>query len=136
MNAIVSELTTQAPALRSAGKKAKVIIATDGEPSDGNLALAMAPLKNLPVIVVIRLCTSEDKIVDYWNGVDKDLELNMDIIDDLNSEAEGVTELNPWLYYSEPIQRFREAGSQLREIDLLDEAKLSADQIRNFCILL
>jgi hypothetical protein len=40
------------------------------------------------------------------------------------------------LYYSEPIQRFREAGSQLREIDLLDEAKLSADQIRNFCILL
>ena len=132
----IDEVSRQAAALRSEGKRAKLIIATDGEASDGNLSAAMAPLKSLPVVIVIRICTNDSKVVDYWNAIDKDLELSLDIIDDLKSEAEGVTELNPWLYYSEPIQRFREAGSQVREMELLDETKFTGDQIRNFCILL
>ena len=57
--------------LRSVGQKVVVVIATDGESSDGDIAAAMAPLKDLPVWVVIRLCTDEDKIVDYWNNIDK-----------------------------------------------------------------
>ena len=32
---------------------------------------AMLPLKNLPVWVVIRLCTSDEQVVDYWAKVDK-----------------------------------------------------------------
>ena len=132
----VEEVGRQAATLRAEGKRAKLIIATDGEPSDGNLAAAMAPLKSLPVLIVIRICTNEKKVVDYWGALDKDVELSMDLIDDLNSEAEDVTDLNPWLFYSEPIQRFREAGSQVREMELLDEVKFTADQIRNFCILL
>ena len=136
MRDFIDEVSKQAAALRSEGKRAKLIIATDGEASDGNLSAAMAPLKSLPVVIVIRICTNDSSVVDYWNAIDKDLELSLDIIDDLSSEADDVIKLNPWLYYSEPIHRFREAGSQIREMELLDEAKFTGDQIRNFCILL
>ena len=47
----------------------------------------MRPLQQLPVWVVIRLCTDEDRMVDYWNSVDGEIELNMDVIDDPNGEA-------------------------------------------------
>ena len=47
--------------LRSNGQRACVIIATDGESSDGDIAAAMKPLESLPCWVVIRLCTSDDK---------------------------------------------------------------------------
>jgi hypothetical protein len=50
----------------------------------------MRPLKHLPVWVVIRLCTDEDKMVDYWNSVDGEIELNMDIIDDPLGEAKEI----------------------------------------------
>jgi hypothetical protein len=42
-----------APQLKAAGKKASLIICTDGEASDGDIALAMRPLHNLPVWVRI-----------------------------------------------------------------------------------
>ena len=69
INAIVAEITAMAPMLKSTGKKVKLIIATDGEASDGDLAAAMRPLKSLPVWVVLRLCTSEEKVIKYWDGI-------------------------------------------------------------------
>ena len=48
---------------------------------------AMRPLKDLPVWVVVRLCTNDEKIVDYWNRVDEELELSMDVLDDLGGEV-------------------------------------------------
>lgn len=56
--------------LRQTNQKVCVIIATDGESSDGDIAAAMRPLQQLPVWVVIRLCTDENRIVDYWNNID------------------------------------------------------------------
>ena len=50
----------------------------------------MRPLQHLPVWVVIRLCTDEDKMVDYWNSVDGEIELNMDVIDDPQGEAQEI----------------------------------------------
>ena len=47
----------------------------------------MRPLKDLPVWVVVRLCTNDEKIVDYWNRVDEELELSMDVLDDLGGEV-------------------------------------------------
>jgi hypothetical protein len=40
--------------------------------------------------VVIRLCTNENAIVDYWNNVDREIELNMDVIDDPLGEAKEI----------------------------------------------
>ena len=68
------------------------VIATDGESTDGNLADAMKPLEELPVWVVIRLCTDEDSVVEYWNNIDSQLELDMDVLDDLNGRVDG------WMY--------------------------------------
>lgn len=86
--------------------------------------------------VVIRLCTNEDRVREYWNKVDSHLELEMDVLDDLQAEAEEIFRLNPWLTYGEPLHRLREWGVSVKEIDLLDEALLSADQMKAVCIKL
>jgi hypothetical protein len=61
------------PSLRAANQTAVLVIATDGESSDGDVTVAMRPLQHLPVHVVIRLCTGEERIMDYWNNIDKSL---------------------------------------------------------------
>jgi hypothetical protein len=53
----------------------------------------MRPLQQLPVWVVIRLCTNEDRMVAYWNNIDSVIELNMDVIDDPQGEAEEIHRL-------------------------------------------
>jgi len=112
------------------GQKACVVIATDGEATDGDLIDAMRALEQLPVWVVVRLCTDEQKVVDYWNSIDSELELEMDVLDDLEGESEEVYENQKgWLNYDEKLHRFREFGAIVKELDLLDEALLSSDQM-------
>ena len=53
-----------------------VTIATDGESSDGDIAAAMRPLQALPVWVVIRLCTDDERVVNYWNTIDAQVSTN------------------------------------------------------------
>lgn len=133
---VIARIAAMAPQLRANSQKACVVIMTDGESSDGDIAQAMRPLKDLPAWVVVRLCTDEDKIVEYWNNVDEVLELDMDVLDDLQGEAKEIRAVNSWLTYGEPIHRLREFGIPIKEIDLLDEVKLSMDQIRFFVTLL
>lgn len=132
---VTEKIKAIAPQLQATGQKACLIIATDGESSDGDIIEAMRPLKDLPVWVVIRLCTDEENIGRYWNQVDNVLELNMDVLDDLSGEAKEIREKNPWLTYCESIHRMREFGVMIKELDLLDETTLSLDQIRVFCSL-
>lgn len=51
INAVVSSLTSVAPELKRLNKKAVVIICTDGEATDGDVAAAMRPLKQVPSTV-------------------------------------------------------------------------------------
>jgi hypothetical protein len=122
--------------LRANAQKAVIVICSDGEASDGNISQALKPLQDLPVWVVIRLCTDEDDVAAYWNKVDNELELEMDVLDDLLGEATEISKINPWLTYAEPLHRLREWGVQLKELDLIDEAPLSADQMRAVCALM
>ena len=122
--------------LRAAAQKVCVVIFTDGESSDGNIADAMRPLKSLPVTVVLRLCTDDDRIVQYWNNIDKELELDMDVLDDFCGEGKEVHRVNSWISYGEPMHRLREFGIHLKEFDLLDEAPLTLEQTRRFCWLM
>jgi len=133
---VIQQIQRAEQQLRSSGSKAVVVIATDGESSDGDLAAAMRPLKSLPVWVVVRLCTDNDKIVNYWNNIDQELELDMDVLDDMCSEAQEVTSNNPWLTYAEPIHRLREFGIPIKELDLLDESKLSIDQLQGMMAII
>jgi hypothetical protein len=133
---VVASIRAITPTLRANGQKAAVIIATDGESSDGDIALALRPLKELPAWVVIRLCTDEERIVNYWNSIDEELELDMDVLDDLCGEAREVTEKNPWLTYGDAMHKMREFGIPVKEIDLLDETALTLNQIRIFCAII
>mmetsp|Transcript_26198 Transcript_26198/g.84792 ORF Transcript_26198/g.84792 Transcript_26198/m.84792 type:complete len:393 (-) Transcript_26198:566-1744(-) len=115
--------------LRSLGKRALVLIASDGEPSDGDVAEALRPLASLPVFVVLRLCTEEDRVVEFWNQVDADLELDLEVLDDPVSEAREVANHNPFLAYGIPLHRLREWGCTNKIFDTIDESKLAAPQI-------
>eukprot|EP01041_Mallomonas_annulata_P002507 gene2507-4877_t len=129
----IKELESQ---LRSNGQRAVLVIATDGEASDGDILTAMRPLQRMPVWVVIRLCTDDSKIVQYWNNIDEELELDMDVLDDLKGEALEVYKNNSWLTYGEPLHQLREFGITIKELDLLDECRLTNEQIRVICCLL
>jgi len=74
IDAIVAELRQHEAQLRQRGQKAVVVIASDGEASDGDVAAALRPLTTMPVWVVVRLCTDNDDVVQYWNSIDEDLE--------------------------------------------------------------
>jgi len=52
--------------------------------------------------------------------------------DDFAAEGEEVRECNKWLTYGLPLHRMREMGFHHRIFDLLDERKLSKDELRDF----
>eukprot|EP00554_Chaetoceros_debilis_P004846 CAMPEP_0194083104 /NCGR_PEP_ID=MMETSP0149-20130528/8446_1 /TAXON_ID=122233 /ORGANISM="Chaetoceros debilis, Strain MM31A-1" /LENGTH=398 /DNA_ID=CAMNT_0038765435 /DNA_START=59 /DNA_END=1255 /DNA_ORIENTATION=+ len=134
------------PELEAAGKRVAVIIASDGLPTDsyGNASQtinnqfvqSLRMLEGLPVWLVIRLCTDDDEVVDFYNGLDDQLELSMDVLDDFVGEAKEVYEHNKWLNYALPLHRMREMGYHDRVFDMLDERTLTKGELRDFCRLL
>lgn len=130
---VISQINAIEDDLRRCGQKACVIVATDGEPTDGDLVEAMRPLQHLPVWLVVRICCDTPSIIEYWNGIDSELEVEMDVLDDISGEAFEIRAVNPWLQYSEPLHRLREFGSAMKELDLVDESLLSSEQMAIVC---
>jgi len=127
---VCDKVEAMAPTLRASGRRVVVVIASDGAATDGDVAAAMRPLQRLPVWVVVRLCTDDERVVSYWNDVDDDLEVDMDVLDDLSGEALEVTKHNPWLAYGSALHRVREWGCTERVMDLLDEKPLGVTEMR------
>ena len=73
-----------------------VVIATDGQPTDEGFQAALGRLQALPVWVVVRICTDEDSVIDYYNKLDAEMEAPMEVLDDLLGEAHEVCQLNRW----------------------------------------
>jgi len=132
--------------LDNEGRKVAIILATDGLPTDNQgisnehverlFVESLRRLESLPVWLVIRLCTDEEKIVDFYNSLDDQLELSMDVLDDFSGEAQEVYEHNSWLNYTLPIHRLRELGFNDRVFDMIDERTLTKGELRNFFVLL
>jgi len=134
------------PQLRADGCRVTIVLATDGLPTDergyGGAAIqqqfveALRGLEGLPVWVVIRLCTDEDKVVEFYNDLDGQLELSLEVLDDFIEEAGEVHEHNPWLNYALPLHRLREMGYQHRIFDMMDERPFTHEELREYCTLL
>jgi hypothetical protein len=129
INEVVIKIREIETSLRNSNQRAAVIICTDGQSTDGDVAEAMRPLQDLPVWVVVRLCTDAEDVIDYWNNIDGELELEMDVLDDIEGEAKEVRAVNDWLFYGQQLHRMREFGAALKEMDLLDEDALSSEQM-------
>lgn len=144
--AIQQQVMDIAPQLNATGKRAVIIIATDGLPTDSNrygsegsrdqFVQALRLLEGLPVWIVIRICTDDDDVVEFYNDLDEKLELSLEVLDDFQGEAKEVFEFNPWLNYSLPIHRIRELGFHDRVFDLIDERRLSKTEVQQYCRLL
>jgi len=132
--------------MRSQGQQAVVVIATDGFPSDGKgyssssvteqFVNDLRLLQTLPVCIVIRLCTDDNSVVEFYNNLDSKLELPLEVLDDFFSEAQEIQKANPWLNYGLPLHRSREMGYHHRIFDSLDEKLLSKDELLEVLLLL
>ena len=134
------------PQLRADGCRVAIILATDGLPTDsrgyGGAAIqqqfveALRGLEGLPVWVVVRLCTDEESVVEFYNDLDGQLELSLEVLDDFLEEATEVNEHNPWLNYALPLHRLREMGYHHRIFDMMDERAFTHEELREYCSLL
>ena len=134
------------PQLRADGCRVAIILATDGLPTDergyGGKAIqqrfleALRGLEGLPVWVVVRLCTDEEDVVEFYNDLDGQLELSLEVLDDFLEEAKEVHDCNPWLNYALPLHRLREMGYHHRIFDMMDERPFTHEELREYCSLL
>jgi hypothetical protein len=123
-------------------EKIVLVLATDGRPTDSfgysSPAVDRAFENALREIqtkawVVIRLCTNEESILEYYKKLDEQMELSLEVLDDYLDEALEVYQHNPWVTYSLSLHRCREMGMSChalhRWLDWLDERSLTRAEI-------
>lgn len=76
--------------LQLGGGKVAIVLATDGLPTDARgysndfvkqqFVDTLRSLEGMPVWIVVRLCTDQDDVVSYWNDLDGQLELSLEVL--------------------------------------------------------
>jgi len=138
VNHVHAALAPLADRMRSRGEQAVVVIATDGLPDSPSTFLPALQLlmRRCPVWVVVRLCTSDDEITDYWTSLDKELERPLEVLDDVFGEAAEVAKYNDWLTYSPQLHAARLFGLRDKAFDLMDERPMPPAEIKRFAEML
>jgi len=143
---IYQEILLMEPMLRSSGQRVLLVIATDTFPTDdlgmfsvefqqefiSNLRL----LEGLPVWLVVRLCTNDATVSEFYNSLDSKVELSIDVLKYFKDEAVEIQKSNPWINYGFPLHRMREMGYRDRLLDLMDERAFTPLEIHDFCSVL
>eukprot|EP00241_Pyramimonas_parkeae_P005570 CAMPEP_0114243508 /NCGR_PEP_ID=MMETSP0058-20121206/10828_1 /TAXON_ID=36894 /ORGANISM="Pyramimonas parkeae, CCMP726" /LENGTH=344 /DNA_ID=CAMNT_0001356355 /DNA_START=18 /DNA_END=1052 /DNA_ORIENTATION=+ len=116
-------------------KRGYLVLVTDGLPDTGKDQM-VTEIRKLCVayelFVVVRLCTAEQNVVDYYNKVDEEVEFSLDVLCNLEAEAREIKAVNPWLSYFPELHAIREGGTNLRLLDLLDERPFTGDETAKF----
>eukprot|EP00942_MAST-04A_sp_MAST-4A-sp1_P012220 g12220.t1 len=134
---VITKFQTMEAELRRQNKSVSMTIFTDGMATDGDIVDALRPLEDFPARTVVRLCTDDTPIVNYWNNIDSRLEnFNVDVLDDFFKECDEVMKKNPWLNYAEPIHCIREFGVHFAELDRIDEKALCDDEIKRLLAII
>lgn len=146
---IYHRIRTEHEELVRRGQRVVLVIATDGLPTSADsgrsteadrrsVVQALRRLgAELNVFLVIRLTTDDDAVVGFYNELDRELELPLEVLDDIESEAKEIAQQgNSWLVYSPLLHRIREGGTFVKLFDLLDERRLTATEVALFAQLL
>eukprot|EP00543_Licmophora_paradoxa_P008691 CAMPEP_0202453036 /NCGR_PEP_ID=MMETSP1360-20130828/11109_1 /ASSEMBLY_ACC=CAM_ASM_000848 /TAXON_ID=515479 /ORGANISM="Licmophora paradoxa, Strain CCMP2313" /LENGTH=375 /DNA_ID=CAMNT_0049072025 /DNA_START=121 /DNA_END=1248 /DNA_ORIENTATION=- len=128
--------------LEETESRVAIILATDGLPTNregecnentkNEFIAALRSLEGLPIWLVIRLCTQSEEVVEFYNDLDAQLELELEVLDDFFQEAKELYKYNKWINYALPLHRAREMGFHHRMFDLLDERRLTLDEVRQY----
>jgi hypothetical protein len=132
-----------APQLRAQHQIVPIILATQGLPANEQgisspvilqeFIQTLTSLESLPVWLVIRLCTDDERAFEFYNSLDAQHNQPCDILDDFYGEAVEVYLRNPWLCYALPLHRFREMGFQEPVLDTVDERALNPREVKDLC---
>jgi hypothetical protein len=128
-------------ALQAAGLRVVLCCVTDGLPTGSTRHELVQTLRcfmrDLPVSVIIRLCTDDASVADFYGDVEKDLELPLDVLDDLAGEAREIAKHgNGWFVYTPAMHRLREGGTFVKVFDILDERLLTPPEAALFAQML
>lgn len=127
--------------INNKNKKIKhtIIFNTDGEPNNGwhsnekhQFEIELKQLiSKVPCELIFNIITDEEKVVEYYNDLDINLNKGMeeitpivDILDDFKSESIEVHRVNPWLTYSIDIHKKRISGGNHITFDMIDEGTM------------
>jgi len=107
-----------------------VNLVTDGQPDHrGDFEVEIRSLaKEHKIFLTVNLCTDDDSIVDYYNGLDEKLGSEVsgcDVLDDYEAEAQEIRSCgNDFFTYTHALHVCRMAGCSSKEADMMDEKKM------------
>jgi hypothetical protein len=129
---IAAAILPRIPGLRVRKQRACVVITTHGLPTDEGFEKALLDLLRLPVWCIVRVCTDDPAVIKYYNELDKNLDFNLEVLDDVRAEAREISRINPWITYSQQLHLAREFGMHNRIFDLLEEKPMTPTQVKEF----